>query len=75
MSDSSEDTQENNNKGELMHCDRHRILVVDDEKAVRTVFLQIISYGLPDCRVDIAVNGVEAVEAFRSVHYGFRIKR
>ena len=55
---------------ELSGTDKHRVLVVDDEKAIRAVFQQILSYGLSDCRVDLAVNGAEAVEAFRDVNYG-----
>lgn len=54
----------------LAPADKHRVLVVDDEKAIRAVFQQILSYGLSDCRIDLAVNGAEAVEAFRDVNYG-----
>jgi len=50
-------------------CSGRRILVVDDEKTIRDLFLQIISYGLPNCRVDVAVNGEEAVEAFRQARH------
>jgi len=40
------------------------ILVVDDEKHIRLVFMKILSLTLPGCKVDIAVNGAEAVDAF-----------
>ena len=43
----------------------NRVLIVDDEKTIRELFLRILSYNLPDCRIDVAVNGVEAVESFR----------
>ena len=43
-----------------------RILIVDDEKLIREVFLRVVSSGLPDCRIDVAVNGAEAVESFRT---------
>jgi CheY-like chemotaxis protein len=46
----------------------HRILIVDDEKAVRDVFLRVVS-SRPGCRVDVAVNGAEAVEFFRCVRH------
>lgn len=46
-----------------------RILVVDDEKFVRDVFRRLISSGLPDCKVDVAVNGAEAVCAFRRIRH------
>jgi CheY-like chemotaxis protein len=46
-----------------------RILIVEDEKSIRELFLQVISYGLPKCRVDVAVNGEEAVEEFREARH------
>lgn len=50
-------------------CEHNRLLIVDDEHAIRRVFQQIVSYGLPDCRIDLAVNGAEAVDSFRTVHH------
>jgi len=55
--------------GNTPQSPNRRILVVDDEKTIRHLFLQIISYGLPDCRIDMAVNGAEAVEMFRQGHH------
>lgn len=49
-------------------CDRTRVLIVDDEKGIRELFKKILSYDIPECRVDLAVNGVEAVDVFRAVH-------
>ncbi len=46
------------------------MLVVDDEQNIRNLFQQLISLGLPGCRVDMAVNGAEAVEQFREVRHG-----
>ena len=51
-------------------CDHRRILIVDDESAIRSVFKRVVSIGLPNCRTDVAVNGAEAVEYFRSAHQG-----
>jgi CheY-like chemotaxis protein len=48
---------------------QHKILVVDDDKHIRELFLEIISLGLPETRVDVAANGLEAVTMFRDLHY------
>lgn len=50
-------------------CAARRILIVDDEKTIRDLFLQLMSYSLPQCRIDVAINGAEAVEAFRQVRH------
>ncbi|MDD4871432.1 MAG: response regulator [Kiritimatiellae bacterium] len=42
-----------------------KILIVDDEKAIRKVFKMVLAVELPACQVDLAVNGAEAVDAFR----------
>ncbi|MBI5101550.1 MAG: response regulator, partial [Nitrospirae bacterium] len=42
-----------------------KILIVDDEKAIRKVFKMVLAVELPACQVDLAVNGVEAVDAFK----------
>ena len=49
--------------------DRSRILVVDDEKGIRDIFVHVLSYHLPNVRADVVVNGAEAVAAFRDLHY------
>mgnify|MGYP001564990141 CR=1 FL=1 len=51
-------------------CNKQRLLIVDDENAIRAVFSRVLSYGLPHCRIDLAVNGAEAVDAFRAIHHG-----
>ena len=48
--------------------DKKRILIVDDEKSVREVFRAIVSYRFPDCKVDLAENGAEAVASFQKLH-------
>lgn len=50
-------------------CDRGRILVVDDERSIRALFRMILAEELPGRRVDMASNGQEAVDAFRSLHH------
>ncbi|MEI6972226.1 MAG: response regulator [bacterium] len=54
---------------ELTPCDKNRILVVDDEKVILDLFWRLLSLRLPKCRIDIAVNGAEAVEQFRAAHH------
>ena len=54
----------------LAPCDRRRILVADDEKNICHVFRMLLSNHLPGCRIDVAVNGMEAVQLFREVHHG-----
>lgn len=49
-------------------CTPRRILVVDDEKAIRDVFHLVLTLGLPGCKVDVAVNGAEAVSLFSDIH-------
>ena len=46
-----------------------QILIVDDEKSIVRMFKMILSCGLPDCRTDLALNGFEAVDAFRKGQY------
>lgn len=53
----------------LVPCEKRRLLIVDDDKAVRQTFQTVLGIKLPDCRIDIAVNGAEAVEFFRTVHH------
>ena len=56
--------------GAVQKCDRRRVLIVDDESAIRDVFKLVVSYGIPDCRIDLAVNGAEAIDSFRAAHQG-----
>lgn len=49
---------------------KNRLLVVDDEQSIREVMRVIFSASMPDCRVDLAVNGAEALNMFRDVHHG-----
>lgn len=50
-------------------CDPARILVVDDEMRIREVFRLILSDGLPDCKIDVASNGAEALDVFGKFHH------
>ncbi|MFC1499013.1 response regulator [Verrucomicrobiota bacterium] len=53
---------------EPIPCDHQRLLIADDERVVRDVFKRIIKFNLPNCRIDLAVNGAEAVGSFREIH-------
>jgi CheY-like chemotaxis protein len=50
-------------------CTPRRILIVDDEKAIRDVFQLVLTMGLPGCKADLAVNGAEAVSMFNDLHH------
>ena len=55
----------------LQPCTENRILVVDDEKSIRDMFRRLLScgvYDLPKLKIDLAVNGAEALESFRTLH-------
>lgn len=48
---------------------RGRLLIVDDQAGVRQVFHTILSSDLPNIRIDLAENGVEALDAFSANHH------
>jgi two-component system response regulator ResD len=50
-------------------CEANRILLVDDEPSIRRLFRLIISSNIPDCTVDQACNGAEALESFGKDHH------
>lgn len=56
--------------GALAPCDKKRILLVDDEKVILETFGRVLSLRMPNCRIDVAVNGAEAVEQFSAAHHG-----
>jgi len=45
--------------------DYTKLLVVDDERSIRTLFKSVLALHFQGVRVDAVVNGIEAVEAFR----------
>ncbi len=51
-------------------CDRRRVLVVDDEEVIQQLFSMVLSWELPEARVEIACNGAEALDAFAANHHG-----
>jgi CheY-like chemotaxis protein len=57
-------------EGGAAPSDMKRILLVDDEKTILRVFRLVLSGPLPECRIDLANNGAEAVDAFSAGHHG-----
>ncbi len=53
----------------LTPCNKNRILIVDDDRLVRRTFRIIVSSELPECEMDMAGDGTEAVELFRESHH------
>ncbi|NQU39041.1 MAG: response regulator [Lentisphaerae bacterium] len=51
-------------------CDRKRVLVVDDEVVIQKLLSMVLAWEFPDAQVEIAGNGVEALEAFSNHHHG-----
>ncbi|MBN1557761.1 MAG: response regulator [Lentisphaerae bacterium] len=59
--------------GTLHPCAPRRILVVDDQKSIRDMFYRVLlckTTGFPNVKLDLAVNGAEAVESFRTLRQG-----
>ena len=54
---------------DVVYCSKNKILLVDDERAIRRLFQLILKSGAPDCEVDLAADGAEALDSFRSVHH------
>jgi CheY-like chemotaxis protein len=60
---------ETENRLAMTACDPARVLIVDDEAQIRKLFTTILSLGLPETKVDVACNGLEAVKAFKEGHH------
>ena len=56
-------------RAEGLPCDRKRILIVDDEALIQRLFEMVLSWELPDCKIDVVSNGVEALHAFSERHH------
>lgn len=44
-------------------------MIVDDEQRIREVFRMVLMDGMPECLIDIAANGKEAVDTFLTNHH------
>jgi CheY-like chemotaxis protein len=49
-------------------CQKDRILIVDDDEAVRRSLKQALSSEFPHVTIDVATNGMEAMKIFHSEH-------
>jgi CheY-like chemotaxis protein len=58
------------NSGASGKCDASRVLIVDDEPQIRTIFQLAISMACPQLSVDLAPNGAEAVSLFQQKKHG-----
>lgn len=59
---------------EAIHGKRDKkILLADDDEAIRRIFKRILNHGVPNARVDEASNGREAIDAFRRERYNIII--
>lgn len=47
------------------HQGKRRILVADDDLEIREMFRYVLSSELPDCGVDLASNGEQALKLFK----------
>jgi CheY-like chemotaxis protein len=50
-------------------CQPGHIMVVDDDATIRRLFSVIIESDLPEAKIEAAVNGADAVEAFEKAHH------
>ena len=53
----------------VVECDRHRALVVDDEREIASLFKSFLVSALPDLTVDLAYDGKEALDTFSHGHH------
>jgi nitrogen-specific signal transduction histidine kinase/CheY-like chemotaxis protein len=56
--------------GSLAPRNRNRILLVDDEGAIIKLFQMIVGAAIPDCEIETANNGKEALDLFSQRHHG-----
>lgn len=48
-----------------------KILIADDEKEIGALFETLLKSRLADSKIDVVVNGAEAVDAFRTANHDF----
>jgi CheY-like chemotaxis protein len=62
------DMSDSENTADAVKCEKNRVLIVDDESAILDIFKRILEYGIPDCKIDLAINGAEGVATFKETH-------
>jgi two-component system cell cycle sensor histidine kinase/response regulator CckA len=55
--------------GGVVPRNKNRVMLVDDEATILKLFHMIISAALPDCEIDTASNGKEALDLFAEKHH------
>jgi CheY-like chemotaxis protein len=55
---------------ECIPCNDLRILITDDEPFLRKIFRISLLPCFPNCTIDLACNGAEAVQSFQQSHHG-----
>jgi len=55
--------------GNTIELNKRLILIADDEKEICDLFVNISSAKLQGCKIDMAVNGLEAVHSFEDGHH------
>ena len=63
----------NKNEALLEACDHSLVLVVDDDEEIRDIFQLILTESVPECKIETAVNGADALENFTRKHQGLLI--
>lgn len=53
----------------LTPCRKDRILIVDDDEAVRRILKQVLASDFPNLTIDAATNGMEAMKIFHNEHH------
>ena len=53
---------------DILPCNKRKILIVDDEQSVLNTLRTLLNSKFPDHQLDLAGNGIEAVESFQSEH-------
>ena len=54
---------------DAIKLNKNLVLIADDEKEICNLFVKVSSANLPGCKIDMAVNGLEAVHAFEDGHH------
>lgn len=63
------ETNDTHDPVKLDRCTSKRVLIIDDEKSIREVFMAVLAVRLPDCRIDAAINGAEGIRIFSEIHH------
>ena len=54
---------------DVVPCQQQRVLIVDDDDAIRKIMKQILLSDIPGLTVDVAINGMDAMKRFHAEHH------